>query len=123
MDQDQIDTAPVIMKEDTHVEFASALVLPRCRSVIRLPVTETMRSPSLFASADPRENDVVLEELACEDTLLETIETPVESLRFGHKVSATLAEGVVLTARVRNDSDQEVRVGVSLVSAELVDKG
>lgn len=122
MNQDDVDTAPVIAKEDGNVEFNSASIPPGTSAVVTLRATETMRSPTLFASSNPRDDRVVVAEVLCDATALVPDPVTVESLRFGRKLNVTLAEGAVISVKVRNDSDSDASVGVSLVSAELVDE-
>jgi hypothetical protein len=87
-----------------------------------LRVSDPTRPHTLFASSDPRDDRVVVEEVSCEGVRMSEGEQVLESLRFGQKLSVKLAEGVTLRVTVRNDSDQDTRVGVSLVSAELADE-
>jgi hypothetical protein len=121
VNQDDVDTAPVFTKEG-RVEYDSTDVGPEGRATLSLHVSKLTRSPTLFASSDPRDVLVVVEEVSCDGVKVGEDAAPLESLRFGRKLDATLAEGVTLRVTVRNDSDQDVRVGVSLVSAELVDE-
>lgn len=122
MCQDDVDTAPVVMKENGNVEFNSTSVKPGDQVTLEIPVTEVMRSPSLFASSNPRDDGVVIEEVLCDGMILVPKPVTIESLRFGQKLNVTLAEGVTVSVRVRNNSGSDASVGVSLVSAELVDK-
>jgi hypothetical protein len=122
MNPDDVDTKPVFTKEG-RVEYNSVLIAPGGRASLDLLVSEPTRSPTLFASCDPRDDRVVVEEVSCEGVRMSEGEVALESLRFGRKLDVTLAEGVTLRVTVRNDADQDARVGVSLVSAELVDEG
>lgn len=116
------ETAPVVMRGDTHVEFASTTVPAMSRAKLSLPVTRDMPRASLFASVDPREQDrlVVVEEVACGGVPVLAAPATVESLRFGRDLGVSLASGTAVTVDVHNTSDVDVRVGASVVSNELV---
>ena len=65
---------------------------------------------------------MVVEEVSCKEVKVVEVPATVESLRFGRKLDVTFAAGVTLQVTVRNDSDQDAWVGVSLVSTDLAEQ-
>jgi len=110
------DTAPVITRDGTRVEFQSTVVSPGQSVVLVVALDTPMSDPAFFMSTDPKDERVVAVEVTCGGVRLVGEPSPAEGYRFGHKFAATL--GADVSVRVRNDGDQVVRVGASLVCQE-----
>jgi hypothetical protein len=61
--QEDIDTAPVIMKDDTHVTFESIELAPGDRAEIVLAPRRPVVAPVLFVSSTQKDSSIVIEQI------------------------------------------------------------
>lgn len=122
MSQDD-DTVPVPMRGGPNVEYSSKMVGARSRGDVALLASKVMPRTSLFVACDPLVADVTVEEITCGGVPVSSGASPVELLRYGTMLGVSVAEGVEVVVTVRNDSPHDVRIGVSLVSGQLINEG
>ena len=113
--QDDIDTSPVIFQRGTRVEFQSTLASPgECVELVLEPSAE-MRDPTLFMSLDPRDDQVVVESIACGPITIVAQESAAENYRFGRRIEATVSMHEPIKILVSNRGSSGVKIGASLV--------
>jgi len=117
--QDDIDTAPVILRDDTNVTFESIELAPGDRAEIVLSPKRPVANAVLFVSSTQRDSAVVIEQVLHggiaifgEDRLT------IEQLKYGKKIDFIVTESEPLAVVVSNPSPLKTTVGASLVTNE-----
>ena len=120
--QDEIDTAPVVMRDDTHVTFESIELSPGDRAELVLSPEKPVRSPVLFVSSTQKDSTVIVEQILHGRTaIFEREGLTLEKLRFGKKVDLTITAEEPIVVVVANPSPLKTTVGASLVTNEPED--
>lgn len=128
--QEDIDTAPVIMKDDTHVTFESIELAPGDRAEIVLAPRRPVVAPVLFVSSTQKDSSIVIEQIVHGDraesaTQVFGGETPgshgsqtlsLDSLRFGRQLDLIVTENEPIKILVANSGRFKTTVGASLVT-------
>ena len=117
--QDEIDTTPVVMKNDTRVTFESIELAPRDRAELVLSPERPLRSPILFMSSTVTNSVVVVEAILHGRTpIFDREHVTIEQLRFGRPTGLTITESEPIKIIVSNTSFVRTTVGASLVANE-----
>jgi hypothetical protein len=116
--QDDIDTAPVIFRDGTRIEFQSTIAAPGERVELVLEPSSEMRDPTLFISLDPRDDQVVVEEISCGPITIVAQESAAENYRFGRHLESTVTAHEPIKILVSNRGVGGVKIGASLVVSE-----
>jgi len=115
--QDEIDTNPIVMKDDTKVEFESIDLAPGERAEIILAPKRPLRSPTLFMSSTVKDNQVVVEEVTHSRVpILVSRDQQLDSFRFGHKVDLLITESEPIKIVLVNCGATRTLVGASLIA-------
>jgi hypothetical protein len=127
--QDNIDTAKVVIQENTRVEFQSVVVAPGTRVELQVDVSEPMAGATLFMSLDVIGTDIVVEQMAVGNFVVVPGPVPASAWRYGQILKDAVSPSEPLRILLVNRDKCEVKVGASLVTAEkpgtysLVKKG
>lgn len=120
-DQNDIDTAPVLMKENTQVTFESIELPPGDRAELVLSPERALRCPILFLSSTNKDSTIVIEQIVHGRTAIFDRENiTLEQLRFGKATGLTVTESEPIKIIVINTSPFKTTVGASLVTNESV---
>jgi len=116
-DEDEIDTARVVLRENTRVEFQSTTLSPR--STVRLVVVpeQSMENPVLFMSQEPADADVLVEQIAVGHFII-VAPGRVSDYKFGEPLRETVTPQKPLRILLRSEGPLAVKVGASLVTTE-----
>jgi hypothetical protein len=115
--QDDIDTAPIIVKGDANVEFESIDLGPGERAEIILAPERAMRSPALFMSNSDRECKVTIEQIIHGRSPIFTRGyQEIDSFRFGQPTNLTITTSEPIKIIVVNAGERKTVVGASLVT-------
>ncbi len=121
--QDDIDTAPVIFRDGTRVAFQSIDAEPGERVELVIEPVAEMRDPILFVSLDPRDDQVVVEGIACGPITIVAQESSAENYRFGRRLDATVSQIEPIKILLSNRGRHCVKIGASLVLSEQESPG
>ena len=114
--EDQIDTAPVILTEKTNVVFESLDLEPGERGEIVLSPDKPLRSPALFMADRNKEGTIVIEAIFHGQTAIARLgQCPVEKYRFGQKLDVVVTRDAPIKIVIINNSRKPANVGASLV--------
>lgn len=116
MDQDDVDTAPIILRDNALSEFGSVLLQPGDAAEIVLEPGEPMRDPVLFTSVNPRDAAVTVERVEHGGELVVAAHSPVERYKFGLPLRAVVTRERPIKVHVASQDMRVVRVGASLVA-------
>ncbi len=116
--QDEIDTAKVVIRENTRVEFQSVLVAPGTRVELQIDVSETMTKATLYMSLDVPGAEVIVEHVAVGQFVVVGGPEKAESWRKGQILNASVSPKDPLKILLVNQDSREVKVGASLVTTE-----
>lgn len=112
--QDEIDTARVVMQANTRVEFQSTTVEPGVSTQLEIVPQEPMENPTLFMSQDPGDDAEVVEVVVGQIVL--AVAGHVSNYKFGCPIKEIITRKKTLKILLR--SDRLTRVGASLVVSE-----
>ena len=119
--QNDIDTAPVLMKENTQVTFESIDLPPGDKAELVLSPVRALRCPILFLSSTNKSSTIVVEQIFHgRSAIFEHENLTVEQLRFGKATGLTVTESEPIKIIVINASPFQTTVGASLVTNESV---
>lgn len=122
--QDEIDTAPVVVKDDLNVTFESVELAPGDRAQIILSPEKPLRFPILFMSNTQKESTVSIEQILHGRTAIyEEEHLTVEQLRYGKSTKLMVTESEPIKIVVINTSPLKTTVGASLVANKQADDG
>jgi hypothetical protein len=116
--QDDVDTAKVVLRENTRVEFQSTLVPPGQRAQVVIVPESTMESPVLFMSQDPNTADVSVEQIVVGHFVVLVSPGKVADFKFGRPLLETVTPEEPLRVVFRHSHPATVKVGASLVVSE-----
>ena len=117
--QDDIDTAPVVVKDDLHVTFESVELAPGDRAEIVLAPERPLRCPILFMSNCEKTSTVTIEQIVHGCTaIFEREHVTIDQLRYGKPTHLTITEDEPIKVIVVNTSPLKTTVGASLVVNE-----
>jgi hypothetical protein len=117
--QDEIDTTPVVMKNDTRVTFESIELGPGERAEIVLSPDRPLRCPILFMSTTVKHSVVVIEQVMHgRAQIFDKENVTIEQLRFGRPTGLTVTESEPIKIIVANTGTTKTTVGASLVMNE-----
>jgi hypothetical protein len=115
--QDEVDTAPVLFKDDTRVTFESIELSPGERAELVLIPDRPLRNPILFMSSTQKESDVAIEQVLHGHTAIFVREKlTLDQLRFGKAAGLTVTENEPIKIIVVNVGPFKTTVGASLVA-------
>jgi hypothetical protein len=117
--QDDIDTAPVVMRGDTRVVFESIDLAPGDRAELVLSPDRPLLNPILFMSSTVKASVVVVEAiLHGHMPIFDKEHVTIDQLRFGKATGLTITESEPIKIVVVNTSSARTTVGASLVMNE-----
>jgi hypothetical protein len=116
VDQDDIDTAPIIPRDGAMSEFSSVLLQPGSTAELVLEPSEPLRDPVLFTSANPRDAAVTVERVEHGGELVVAAHSPIERYKFGLPLRAVVTRERPIKICVASQDMRVVRVGASLVA-------
>lgn len=116
--QDDIDTAKVVIRDNTRVEFQSAIVMPNQRTQIEIVPEAGMENPVLFMSQEPSHADVVIEQIVVGHFVVIVEPGHVTDFKFGQPMGETVTPQEPLKIVLRHSYLTTVKVGASLVVSE-----
>jgi hypothetical protein len=117
--QDEIDTAPVVMKDDTRVTFKSIELASGERAELVLSPERPLRCPILFMSSTKKDSTITVEQILHGRTVIfERENVTLDSLRFGKPTYLTITENEPIKIVVVNTSPFQTTIGASLVMNE-----
>jgi hypothetical protein len=114
--QDDIDTAKVVIKENTRVEFQSVNVAPNARVELLIDVSVPMEGAMLYMSLDVIGADVVVEQMAVGQFVVVAGPVAASEWRYGLVFRETVRPSEPLRILVVNRDSCEIKVGASLVT-------
>lgn len=115
--QDEIDTAPVVARDDTRVTFESIDLAPGDKAELVLAPDRPIRNPILFMSNTVKESSVVVEQILHGRTaIFEREHLTIDQLRFGKPTYLMVTESEPIVIVVINNSPLRTTVGASLVT-------
>ena len=115
--QDEIDTAPVVVKDDLRVTFESVELAPGDRAEIVLAPERPLLSPILFMSTTQKESTVTVEQIVHGYTaIFEGENLTLDQLRFGKPTRLTITESEPIKIVIVNTSPFKTTIGASLVA-------
>jgi hypothetical protein len=117
-DPDDVDTAPVIARDDARVEYRSVLAQPGADVEIVIEPEPPMVDPVLFLSTNPRSSSVHVERVTLGKKLLDGERSPTLRYKFGSPARGVVSRDAPLRIFLANDGAFQVRIGASLVSGE-----
>ena len=116
--QDDIDTAPVLPKEGSHVEYVTVELDPGERVEIVLGPAEPMREPLLILAC-PRGSDVVsVEQVAAGPFVIEGTPCKIGTYRFGREIAERVTREAPLKILLFNGGPERTKIAASLVATE-----
>jgi len=113
--QDEIDTAPVLPREDARTEYAEIYVDPGEERELVLCPDCPMRDPLLITSSSPRDVPVAILQIACGPFVLPLAPRDANEYRFGRPVETVVSSKEPLKILFRNCGRKKVKIAVSLV--------
>ncbi len=116
--QDEIDTAKVVLRENTRVEFQSAMVHPGIRTQIEIIPEHTMDRPVLFMSTDPATATVHVEQVVVGHFVILTSPGDASDFKFGRPLEENVSANESIRIVVQHAGPTPVKVGASLVVTE-----
>ena len=116
VDEDDVDTAPIVFRDGARAEFGSATVEPGEEAELVLEPEDAMTAPILFVSVNPRDAAVVVLRALRGDEPIVPARSPVEHLKFGHPAGGVVSRELPVKITFVNNDLRAVRVGASLVS-------
>ena len=116
--QDEIDTAKVVIRENTRVEFQSVVVEPRVRTQLEIAPQLPMEKPVLFMSLEPSSADVEVEQIAVGHFVVIVSPGKAKDYQFGRPIEETVTARETLRILLRCEDSRSVKVGASLVTNE-----
>jgi hypothetical protein len=116
--EDDIDTAKVVLQENTRVEFQSVMVHPHLRTQVEISPESPMENPVLFMSQDPVGPEVVVEQIVVGHFVVLVSPGKVVDFKFGRPLCETVAPRDTLKVVFRHDHPAAIKVGASLVVSE-----
>ena len=113
-DEDQIDTAPVILNEKTSVVFESLDLGVAERGEIVLSPDKPLRKPTLFMT--DRGSEIMIETVFHGRTAIPYLgQRPVSVFRFGHQLEVTVTCDEPIKIVIVNNGPEPTNIGASLV--------
>lgn len=116
--EDDIDTAKVVIHENTRVEFQSVLAVPHQRVQVEIVPQHAMENPVLFMSQDLADAVVQVEQIVVGHFVVLVSPGKVADFKFGRPLGETVTPRDTLKIVFRHDHPTAVRVGASLVVSE-----
>jgi len=117
-EQDDIDTARVVLRENTRVEFQSTMVMPSQRTQLEIVPEAIMENPVLFMSQEPTFADVTVEQIVVGHFMVVVEPGHVADFKFGRPLQDTVTPRESLKIVLRHSYLTPVKVGASLVVSE-----
>lgn len=115
--QDDIDTAPVIIRDDTKVTFESIELSPGDKAELILAPERPLRYPTLFMSNSVKESTIAIDQILHGRTaIFERENLTLDQLRYGKPTHLTITESEPIIIVVINTSPLRTTVGASLVT-------
>ena len=120
-DEDQIDTAPVILNEKTRVVFESLDLKVAERGEIVLAPDVALRKPTLFMV--DKGSEIMVEAIFHGHTEISHLgQRPMGMYRFGHRLDVTVTRDEPIKIVVVNNGPEPTNVGASLVDTPSTDE-
>ena len=117
--QDEIDTAPVVMRDDVKVTFESIELAPGERAELVLSPERPLRCPILFMSSTMKGSTITIEQIVHgHAAIFERENLSINQLRFGKATGLTITESEPIKIVIINTSPFKTTVGASLVMNE-----
>jgi len=116
--QDEIDTAPIVLRDGARAEFGSTTIQPGESAELILAPEDAMREPILFVSVNPRDGSVEVTSVTCGGKSLIAGRVPIETLKFGHPTETGVSRVCPVEIAFVNNDLRPVRVGASLVASD-----
>ncbi len=117
-EQDEIDTAKVVLRENTRVEFQSIIVAPNQRTQLEIAPETNMENPILFMSQEPGNVDVTIEQIIVGHFVILVSPGHVTDFKFGRPLGETVTPRESLKIVLRHSFGAGVKVGASLIVSE-----
>ena len=113
-DEDLIDTAPVIMNENTSVVFESLELKINERGEIILSPDKALRCPTLFMT--DKGSEILIEAVFHGRTEIPRLgQRPISSFKFGHQLDVTVTKDEPIKIVITNNGPEPTSIGASLV--------
>ncbi len=116
--QDDIDTARVVVTEHRRTDLQSATVEPRVRTQIEIAPDEAMQSPVLTLYQDDNDGDVVVEQVAVGKFVVSHQPGTVSDYRSGKTIRERVSSAEPLKVLLTNPGPRSVRVHACLEVVE-----
>jgi hypothetical protein len=117
MTDDDIDTAPIILKDNPRVTHESIDLSPSERAEIVLSPHRAIRSPTLFMLNEGRQSQVIIEQVMHGRALIIQRDRQIEDFKFGHKLDVVVTDSEPIKIVLINVGSVKTTVGASLVTA------
>ena len=115
-DEDQIDTAPVIMTDMTTVVFESLELGPGERGEIVLLPNKPLRFPTLFVADKVKRGLIIIEAIFHGQAAIARLgQCQADMYRFGRKLDVMVTKDEPIKIVVINNSQKPANIGASLV--------
>jgi len=116
--QDDIDTAPVLPKQGAHVEYVTVVLEAKERLEIVLGPAEPMRDPLLILDGPRSRPDLVVEQIAAGQFVVESRPCGIDTYRFGREISERVTRDAPLKISIFNGGAERAKIAASLVATE-----
>ncbi|HAW10336.1 MAG TPA: hypothetical protein DCX12_04525 [Chloroflexi bacterium] len=114
MNQDEIDTARVVMRESLRTECQEVQVEAGDRLEVVTAPSENMSHPVLTLACEPGEADAVVEQIACGHFIVAACPEPISSYSAGREIRETVSSADPLRVLIHNQGEVRITVRVSL---------
>jgi len=115
-DEDQIDTAPVIMTDKTTVVFESLELGPGEHGEIVLLPDKPLRFPTLFVADKDKRGLIIIEAIFHGQAAIARLgQCQADMYRFGRKLDVMVTRDEPIKIVVINNSQKVANIGASLV--------
>ena len=115
--QEDVDTVPIMLQDDSHVTFESIELSPGDRAEIVLSPETAFRCPVLFLSSSPKDSTITVEQVIHGRTaIFEKPPATLEQLRFGRPTGLTVTDSEPIKVIVTNTGSVKTTIGASLVA-------
>jgi hypothetical protein len=117
--EDEIDTAPVIIKDNPRVTHESIDISPNERAEIILAPARAVRRPTLYMSNEFKSCQVIVEQITHGRSPIVSRENQeIDYFRFGMKLDVTVTDSEPVKIVIVNVGNRRTSIGAYLVAHE-----
>ena len=114
--QDEIDTEPIYPRSGPGVAHQSLVMAVGERIEVEVVPQAPMQTPMLIISAKPWSFEIVVEQIACGNLVIDDHSHPANSYKFGRHIAELVTSESPLRIVLVNGSPKSVKIGISLLA-------